>query len=121
MTRRLAGCVVFAIGVFLLYRVYGAASVYMSRGASLTDYLFEAPPTGAIQLAGAALMTLGGLLTILRQMGGGIIGLIGALIIALLGAILLMQSNLITDGLDEALYATAGVLLSILILSFRRK
>lgn len=120
MTRRLAGIVVFVIGVFLLYRVYAASSLYISRGASLTDYLFEAPPTGFIQLLGASLMTIGGMLTIVKAWGGGSLGLIGSIIIAILGALLLMQSSQITDGLDEALYAAAGILLSILILSFKR-
>jgi hypothetical protein len=120
MTRRLAGIVIFAIGVFLLYRVFAASSAYVDRGASLSDYLFESPPTGFIQLLGASMMTAGGILSALKVFGGGILGLIGSLIIALLGALLLMQSSLITDGLDEALYAAAGVLLSILILSFKR-
>lgn len=120
MTRRLAGTVIFGIGAFLLYRVFSAASVYVERGASLTDYLFESPPTGFIQLFGASLMSLGGILSALKMRGGGSLGLIGSLAIALLGTLLLIQSSIVTDGLDEALYAAAGVLLSILILSFKR-
>lgn len=119
MIRQLAGIVIFAIGAFLLYRVFAASSAFVERGGTYVSYLME-PPTGLLQLAGAGLMAIGGLLTALKVWGGGTIGLLGSLIIALLGGLLLASTSQITDGLDEALYAAAGVLLSILILTFKR-
>ncbi len=117
--RRLAALVIFGIGAFLLYRVVDAASAYSARGGDFAGYLFE-PPSGILQLAGSALMVVGGLLGALRIKGGAITGLVGSLIIAALGALLLSSTSDIQVGLDEALYAMAGILLSFLILTLRR-
>ena len=117
--RRVAALIVLGIGAWLLYGGLNAMFTIMGRGSDLANAIFD-PPTTFIRLLAASLMVIGGLMAGLQLKTGGIIGLIGSAILGLLGTLLLLSTSNYLDGIDEALYATAGVALSILILTLKR-
>ena len=119
MLRRLAGLVMLALGLWLVWGAVEAILAFTSRGGDLASALLE-PPTGLIRVLGAGLMSLGGLLVLLNTKFGATLATVGSILFAILGG--LMAASGADSGLwmDEVLYGMGAVALSVLILTLRR-
>ena len=119
MMRRLTGLILLALGVWLFWGGLQAVLAFTSRGGPLMSALME-PPTSLIRLVGSGFMAIGGLLAVLRMQGGGVTGLIGAMIFLALGGLLAMSGVDASLWQDELIHGGIGVLLAALILTVRR-
>lgn len=119
MLRRIAGLVMLGLGLWLGWGALEAILAFTSRGGDLASALFE-PPTGIIRVFSTALMTLGGLLTVLKLRSGGTLAAIGSVLFGILGG--LMAASGADSGLwlDEVIFGLAAIALSVLILTLRR-
>lgn len=107
------------LGLWLCWGAMEAILAFTSRGGSLSSALFE-PPTGIIRVVSTVLMSVGGLLVLLKTRSGGAIAAIGSVFFAILGG--LMAASGADSGLwmDEVIFGLAAIALSVLILTLRR-
>ena len=119
MLRRVAGLVMFGLGVWLAWGALDAILAFTSRGGDVASALFE-PPTGIIRVVSTVLMSVGGLMVILKARWGGSISTAGSVLLAILGG--LMAASGADSGLwmDEVLLGLGAIGLSVLILTLRR-
>lgn len=119
MLRQVSGAVMLGLGLWLGWGALEAILAFTSRGGDLPSALFE-PPTGIIRVVSTALMTLGGLLVVLKTKAGGTLATIGSVFFAILGGS--MAASGADSGLwmDEVIYGLAAIALSVLILTFSR-
>lgn len=119
MVRQIAGLVMLGLGLWLGWGAFEAIMAFTSRGGGLASALFE-PPTGIIRVVSTALMTLGGLMVILKLRLGAALATTGSIFFAILGG--LMAASGADSGLwmDEVIFGLAAIALSVLLLTLRR-
>jgi hypothetical protein len=119
MVRRLAGLGLLVLGLWLFWGAVQAVLAFTSRGGPLMSALME-PPTSLIRLVGTGLMSVGGLMTVLKVRSAGAIGLAGAIIFAALGGLIAMTGADRSLWMDEIIYGGVAIALAVGILSLKR-
>ncbi len=120
MFRRIAAAAMLVLGLWLSYDALYAIILIVGRGSSLTDALL-APPSGMIRVMGAGLMSIGGLMALLSQRGGGILATIGATLILGLAGLIAAAGADPSLWMNTALYGISAIVLSALLLTSKRK
>lgn len=119
MIRQLAGMVMLGLGLWLGWGALEAILAFTSRGGDIASALFE-PPTGIIRVVSTALMSVGGLVTILNVRWGAAIATIGSVLFAILGGLMALSGADSGLWMDEVIFGLAAIALSVLILTLRR-
>lgn len=119
MIRQVAGLVMLGLGLWLGWGGIHPVMTIMERGSDLANALFN-PPTSIIRIISAALMSIGGLIVILKIRFGGTVATIGSVFFAILGGLMALSGADSGLWMDEVIFGLAAISLSVLILTLRR-
>lgn len=111
LIRRVAGFVGLAVSGWLYWEALRAVLFVMDRGSDLASALFD-PPLTAIRLTATALMILGSILAVLAVRGGAWLFTTGAVIFAIMVALMVGLGADYTLWRDEAVLGTFLLVIS---------
>lgn len=117
--RQITGIAIALIGAWLLWQGIQAVMLLTSRGSPLSDALLS-PPTSLWRILAALFAFEGGLLVALRIRFGGALALTGSLLFAALGFVLMMLGTDSSIWLDEVIFGSVLILLSLVALRLKR-
>ncbi|MFN7055733.1 hypothetical protein [Hyphomonas sp.] len=108
-----------AVAAWLLWQGIEVVMILTSRGSPLSDALLE-PPTSLWRILAALIALDGAVLAALRIRFGAVLALIGSLLFAALGLVLMLMGTDVSIWLDEVIFGAVMVLLSGVLLALKR-
>lgn len=119
MIRRIAAVALALLAAWLFWQGLSAVLIITSRGSPLDDALLQ-PPTSLWRLVSTGLALAGGLLAALNIRGGGVTGLIGAILFAALGGLMAGMGSDSSLWMDELVFGGALIGLACVLLFAKR-